>query len=876
MPDKTFDILIDIRARVEALANAQKQMQSLTREAQSFNSVLSGFAGGIAGGAFAQFTGFLASIPAQFLSAVSEGVKFNATLEGARLGIAAIIKQFDTSGQFQNFDDALGAAGNAVELLKQKALQSPATFEQLVGAFQGVSGAASAANIPLAKQVDLVVLMSQALAGLGIRSDQILQESRALISGNINEDAVAAKTLGITKEQVDAAKAKGELFDFLSGKLSAFAEAGARGQQSFTTQMSNISDAFTQLKGVATESLFEVIKNGLAGINMELAKAQTRETAAGIGTVLGDLATAGAKTLSVLHSVGTYAQYAAPAFLAVKAAISESFSTGAVNNFIDAQVTLRGLLREEIGIATTLEQKNEARRKLDEAIAELQVRQTQESGAMRDAIARALSVLEPMRDNFADIVGKTAAIANNMGSAAQSAAAMATALNVSEAIRDVEEQIALERAEAVGDEEEILRLKSEQVKATTANALIAKGVDPEEAWQKGDDRAFALRAKLQAEIDAKKAAEGAASAKKDASESDRESRDALREQKDFMHEIAAEKSDVSSDPFLTLADRNAQLIPLLQAEAEAHREAGDAAAAHASEMQALALTFEGNLQANLIEWSNSFGTTADQASRVITGTLNAAVSQTSKLITDAIFRTGNWEQALASVGETGVQMLIEMGLQMVIQNTLGRYLKNMATQDQVRNNLTVAASAAPAAAAEGGASWGANWILAGVAALAVIGLIIGALTAFHTGGVAGRGSGRRGRSGPLGDDEMLAVLLDKEGVFTPEQMEALMVRPGAEAIFQPEQLAAVGPSDLAARFENLQVPVRSPRFHQGGVAGSSGGNGFAALGGAAPSIEIFAFTDKEELVDALAKSTAIQKVVFNTIDGNRIELGMPL
>jgi len=76
-------------------------------------------------------------------------------------------------------------SASAISLLKAKAMESPATFEQLVSAFQGISGAAAAAKIPLTQQVDLVVLMSQALAGLGIQSEQIMQESRALLTGNI-------------------------------------------------------------------------------------------------------------------------------------------------------------------------------------------------------------------------------------------------------------------------------------------------------------------------------------------------------------------------------------------------------------------------------------------------------------------------------------------------------------------------------------------------------------------------------------------------------------------------------------------------------------------------------------------------------------------
>lgn len=143
-----------------------------------------------------------------FTNAIRSGIRFNAALQDATLGIAAIQKQFNPE-RFKNFSDAVNVAASAVDLLKDKATKSPASFQQLVTAFQGVTGAATSAGVSLKQQVDLVVLMSQALAGLGIRSEQILQESRALITGNINEDAMAARILGITKADIEQAKQRG-------------------------------------------------------------------------------------------------------------------------------------------------------------------------------------------------------------------------------------------------------------------------------------------------------------------------------------------------------------------------------------------------------------------------------------------------------------------------------------------------------------------------------------------------------------------------------------------------------------------------------------------------------------------------------------------
>lgn len=213
------------------------------------------------GGAVLTLAG-IGGIGAAFAAVTRSGFDLNSTLEQARLGIAAVQKQFNP-GAFKNFDEALKVSAKAVDLLKEKAKESPATFEELVGAFQAVSGAATAAGVPLQKQVELVTLMSQALAGLGIRTEQIVQESRALITGNINEDAAAARILGITKGDIEQAKSAGRLFEFLTEKLSAFQDAAKAGQFSFQTMSSNLKNAFAQFSAGAILPIFDEVKKGM-------------------------------------------------------------------------------------------------------------------------------------------------------------------------------------------------------------------------------------------------------------------------------------------------------------------------------------------------------------------------------------------------------------------------------------------------------------------------------------------------------------------------------------------------------------------------------------------------------------------------------------
>lgn len=256
---------------------------SLGQGAQQANQLLAGAAAALSGAAIAR----------SFGNIITGGVQFNATLQQAELGIAAVLKQFDTVGKFATFDDAIDESRRAIDSLKAAAVDSPASFDSLVQAFQATAGPMTAANIAMGDQIKLIVNMSQALAGLGIREEQILQETRALITGNINADAEAAKILGITSADITAAKAQGNLYEFLASKISSFAEAGERGKTTFATLKSNFGDALTQRAADATVNL----TNALSGLFAKLTDlVQTRAFA----DLLSTIANRGAELVGTL------------------------------------------------------------------------------------------------------------------------------------------------------------------------------------------------------------------------------------------------------------------------------------------------------------------------------------------------------------------------------------------------------------------------------------------------------------------------------------------------------------------------------------------------------------------------------------------------
>lgn len=287
---RRISLVIDTHGNVGGIDQVlAKYAQLETQTDRLFNALKTGVAIDIGG----RLVSGLAAVPGLFERAIERGVQFNAVLETSRLGIAAVLKQFDREGRFKSFDDALAASAGAIDLLKQKAKESPATFQSLVQAYQALAGPLSAANVPMAKQVDLIVNMSQALSGLGISSQQLLQETRALVTGNINADAAAAKILGITAADVNGAKQRGQLYEFLSGKIAAFAEAGKRGASTYQTAMSNLDDAIDDVLAKISKPVFEALTKGTLDLSAALNDPEIVNSLRDIGEMVAGLVAAG-------------------------------------------------------------------------------------------------------------------------------------------------------------------------------------------------------------------------------------------------------------------------------------------------------------------------------------------------------------------------------------------------------------------------------------------------------------------------------------------------------------------------------------------------------------------------------------------------------
>jgi len=108
-----------------------------------------------------------------------------------------------------------------------------------------------------------VVLLSNAVAAIGLPMNQVVQEARDLLMGTIDINSQLARALGITNEMVNRWREQGTLFQELTARLQGFQLASKDIETSFTGLLARAKEVFQILAGMATTRVFEAIKKDL-------------------------------------------------------------------------------------------------------------------------------------------------------------------------------------------------------------------------------------------------------------------------------------------------------------------------------------------------------------------------------------------------------------------------------------------------------------------------------------------------------------------------------------------------------------------------------------------------------------------------------------
>ena len=272
----SFVISANTAAAVQQVQALQRLIQAatgVTPAANPFGAVQSGAAAssqsiGMMVAKYATAAAAITAIAAAFKS----GLSINAEIESSVLGIKALVASLttvkDASGAVvTDLGERIAISGSIAEeevtKLRIAGLQTAATFQQLLSAFQQGIGAGASGGLSLAETRELTIGITQAAAALGMPMHLLNEEVRSLLSGNITVNTTVAKALGITNEQVKGWRQAGTMAEELNKRLEVFRALGPESGKTWTATLSNVSDAFALLLGEMSKGSFDKLKDSM-------------------------------------------------------------------------------------------------------------------------------------------------------------------------------------------------------------------------------------------------------------------------------------------------------------------------------------------------------------------------------------------------------------------------------------------------------------------------------------------------------------------------------------------------------------------------------------------------------------------------------------
>lgn len=218
---------------------------------------------------------------------VEYGVKYNATIETSKIGIAALIaaneEMISQDGRklagAEKFAAAQQRAAGITKDLQIANLQTIATLPQMIEAYQQAIGPGLAVGLSSGQVEKIVVSITKVAGSMGIDMDRLPEEIRSIMQATVTPrmSRVAEATLGaefgsknvnkILKQWMQA----GTLFEELEKRFKAFDAAGQATQQSWNGVISNLKDVVGLVMGGGQQDFFEYLKKDLRSLMAQVA-----------------------------------------------------------------------------------------------------------------------------------------------------------------------------------------------------------------------------------------------------------------------------------------------------------------------------------------------------------------------------------------------------------------------------------------------------------------------------------------------------------------------------------------------------------------------------------------------------------------------------
>lgn len=712
------EIIISVRERLDGLERTSRELQEVEQNAESAgNALRSGFRVDTTSG----ITNTMAALSRRLLDFAQSGVEFGAKLETAQVQIASTLRTMQPKA-VGDFSAAMEIAGLTLDVLKDKAVNSTATFDQLTSALiTGMGPMFSAGITDLNQQLELIQLISNSLPGKD--GGQIAQETRALLSGEFGSDSELAnqlRSVGLSKEGLKEAQKSGKTFEYLRDLMKGSAEAAEALGNTFEGVASTLQDRVQQLGAQVFTPLREEIKDVNKELNSELAKP---EYAQGLQAVAEWMATIVRWTKEAfLWSVKFFGSLEDVADMAVL--WTEEVKAGFNLMLAAAKLVVPGIKWVFFTLIDGLQEK------FVQGFAAIRSTIYGLAASAGDAVNR---ILPKSRQIDTKSLRESQVEAEK-----QAVEPLPQSEGVKNATKDYTEALALFESTAAQVGQELGNLEE-----GIGRNMVAREEEARKRAQSNTDAAVA--AEKLTDASKKFVAVPVAESEEKKEKAIKDTNKALDDQLTKLRQVI---STVNSNPFLTTEQKNAKTLPLLQKEEGLLRKSGAAPSEIEQNQVAQRMaTPMGQFQAQWTQWVDGLGSGAQSAADAITGTLGAAIEGVSGALSGLILGTQNWRQAFAQAASSIIEQLINIGVQFVAHELLkmtvmdtthghASALRAQETAQIIQKNAQETASSAPNALMQSLASWGVSALVGAAAFAAAMALSGGFAEGGYTGGGA--------------------------------------------------------------------------------------------------------------------------------------------
>ena len=272
---------------------------------------------------------------------VKRGYDYNQQLESQRNSIAAILaanrQYIDSNGRLLDanaaFQTGLSEADGLLVTIQKRAIDTSATVPQIGDAFATALSAAKSSGLKqdLDKILESTIRIVQAAGAFHVPMDQLRQEVNSLFMGQITEDSVIARKLGLDNASVHKAIAAGKLYEEIIRRTDAISVAAQAQSNTLSGVIVNVAEMIDMTVSKAINSSLDGVKRVIAGVGEtvmkngpQIAAVVTIITSA-VGEAISRVAAWGREhsdLIKEIAAIGTVAGIAVAAYGLIGAAIA--------------------------------------------------------------------------------------------------------------------------------------------------------------------------------------------------------------------------------------------------------------------------------------------------------------------------------------------------------------------------------------------------------------------------------------------------------------------------------------------------------------------------------------------------------------------------